>query len=115
MEQETKTVFTIGDRIKLPMMKDYYLKVIDVGAIYYIVELPNGKIEPREINNDWQLLKRVEYKTNNKVTRYNFYDFINKHVVETSNGYRLTGVKLPSNSAEFRKFYQKILWNRIRY
>lgn len=107
MEQETKTVFKIGDRIKSPKWKDYHLKVIDVGTIYYIVEEPEGTIGHREINSDWQLLKQVEYKANNKVTRYNFYDFINKHVVETSDGYRLTGIVLPSNSEEFRKFTKK--------
>jgi hypothetical protein len=107
MKQGTKTVFNIGDRIKLPKWKHYHLKVIDVGSIYYIVEVPDGTIGHREINCDWQILKQVEYKTNDKVTRYNFYDFIKNHVVETENGYRLTGIKLPSNSDEFRKFTKK--------
>jgi len=52
------TKFRIGDSIKLPEWEsEYFLKIIDIGTIYFIVEQMDATIGWREIKSDWQLIK----------------------------------------------------------
>jgi hypothetical protein len=43
----------IGDYIKRFGWKNYKVKVVDIGRFYYIVELPDGTLGHREIDNEW--------------------------------------------------------------